>query len=60
MIDDYYHICEELSNNGITALYYYMAGRKAEDSPNLITVNNWGEIYRVITEITSNPDTNNK
>lgn len=43
MIDDYYHICEELSNNGITALYYYMAGRKkAEDSPNLITVNNWG------------------
>lgn len=52
MIDDRYDVCQKLSKNGIITLYYHMAGRKKiRDTKNIITVNNWGEIYRVISKI---------
>ncbi len=49
MIDDRYDVCEELSQRGVFCLYFRMAGRKSvPETENLKTVNNWGEIYRIL------------
>ena len=49
MIDDSYEVCKKLSENGIKTIYFRDKDmKKLEESENLIEVNNWGEIYRVI------------
>ena len=49
MIDDRIDICTAFAENGITALNFYMAGRKMpEESEKLRVVYNWGEVYRAI------------
>lgn len=51
MIDDRYDVCEELSRKGVCCIYFRMAGRKKlEQNDMLIEVNNWGEIYRVLSD----------
>lgn len=52
MIDDNYHICEDLSNNNIKTLYFRTLGRcKCNNNDNLKEVYSWGKIYRYIKEI---------
>lgn len=49
MIDDNYHICKNLSENGIKTLYFHSMNRKhINDDKNVHEVYNWGEIYRYI------------
>lgn len=49
MIDDSYEVCKKLSENGIKTIYFRDKDmKKLEENENLIEVNNWGEIYRVI------------
>lgn len=51
MIDDYAETCKKLSENGIKALYFRDVNMpKLEESKYLLEVNNWGEVYRIITE----------
>ena len=51
MIDDRIDICTAFAENGITALNFYMAGRKMpEESEKLRVVYNWGEVYRAIEQ----------
>ena len=52
MIDDNYHICEEISKEGIIALYFRGAWtKKVEENRTLKQVTNWGEVYRFIHEL---------
>ena len=52
MIDDFSDTCKRFSENGITALYFRDVNmKKLEESETLFEVNNWGEIYRIITEL---------
>ena len=49
MIDDNYHICKNLSNNGIKTLYFHSLGRvHLQNNKNIYEVYNWGEIYRYL------------
>ena len=49
VIDDDEDICYNASLKGITALYFKNnASNKLEDTNNLKTVHNWGEIYKFI------------
>lgn len=49
VIDDDEDICMNASLKGITALYFKNnASNKLEDTNNLKTVHNWGEIYKYI------------
>lgn len=51
MIDDNYHICETLSNENISSIYFHSLGRKhIKESLKLVEVSNWGEVYRYIRE----------
>ena len=52
MIDDNYHICEAMANEGINALYFHSLSRKhIEENDKLKEVSNWGEVYRYIKEL---------
>ena len=52
MIDDNYHICENLSNNDIKVLYFRALGRKQiEENSSLKEVSTWGEVYRYINQM---------
>lgn len=49
MIDDSYHVCKKLSENGIKTIYFRDKDiKKLEPNENVIEVSNWGEIYRII------------
>lgn len=51
MIDDNYHICENIAKNGISVLYFHSMDRKhIRNKKNLTEIYNWGEAYRYITE----------
>ncbi len=55
MIDDYYNICEDLSNQGIFSIYLHLLDRKhITEKSNLKEVSNWGEVYRIIKNLTIN------
>ena len=52
MIDDRYDVCQDLSKLGILCLYFKMAGRKTiPESETLREVHNWGEVYRIISDV---------
>ena len=49
MIDDYYEIVKEISDNKINTLYFRDTNiKKLEENEYLKEVNNWGDIYRYI------------
>lgn len=49
MIDDAYHVCKKLSENGIKTIYFRdKEMKKLEQNEYLKEVSNWGEIYRII------------
>lgn len=49
MIDDAYHVCKKLSENGIKTIYFRdKEMKKLEQNEYLKEVSNWGEIYRTI------------
>ena len=49
MIDDYYEIAKEISDNKINTLYFRDTNiKKLEENEYLKEVNNWGDIYRYI------------
>mgnify|MGYP003303538683 CR=1 FL=1 len=49
IIDDRYDVCKLLSKKGVLSLYFRMAGRKKlKKTENLVEVNNWGDVYRVL------------
>ena len=51
MIDDDWHIIEELAKNKIKTFYFRDTNLKRLKEDNYITeVNNWGEIYRELTK----------
>ena len=57
MIDDAYHICKELSANGIRTIYFRdKEMKKLEQYDKLKEVSNWGEIYRYIKGIERTDD----
>lgn len=50
MIDDDWRIIKKLSENGIKTLYFKDTNLKTlDESENIKEVNNWGDIYRYIT-----------
>lgn len=50
MIDDSPTICENMVENGIKTIYFRgIRGYDLPESPNLIELNNWGEVYRFIS-----------
>lgn len=52
MIDDTAKVCENLSANKIKCLYFRDKNmKKLEENEYLTEVANWGEIYRIITEL---------
>lgn len=52
MIDDTAKVCEKLSANKIKCLYFRDKNmKKLEENEYLTEVANWGEIYRIITEL---------
>ncbi len=49
MIDDRYKICKEISDIGITAIHFNDLNYAIpENCQNIISVNNWGEVYKEI------------
>ena len=49
IIDDSDDICKNAANNNIKAFYFKNnAADKLENNNNIITVNNWGEIYKYL------------
>ena len=51
MIDDNYHICENIAKKGISVLYFRSMDRKhIRNKKNLTEIYSWGEAYRYITE----------
>lgn len=51
MIDDDHKIIKRLAENGIKTLYFRDTGlKKLEENEYIKEVNNWGDIYRVISE----------
>lgn len=54
MIDDNYHICENLNKENIGSIYFQSLGRKRiNENSKLKEATNWGEVYRIITEYIS-------
>ena len=54
MIDDNYRICEAISNENICAIYFQSLNRKhVIENVNLKEVSNWGEIYRIINNLSN-------
>ena len=52
MIDDYYELAKEISDNKIKTLYFRDTNiKKLEENEYLKEVNNWGDIYRYIMNI---------
>lgn len=52
MIDDYYKVCQKLSENRIKVIYFRdKEMKKLEQNEFLKEVSNWGEIYRYIKGI---------
>lgn len=52
MIDDDCHIIQRLADNNIHTLYFRDTNlRKIEGNPYVREVNNWGDIYRAVTEM---------
>lgn len=50
MIDDNYNVCKKLSSSGIKTIYFRdLETKKIEESKYLKEINNWGEIYRYLT-----------
>ena len=45
MIDDNLDVCEYVKN-ACTAIYFKDGPVRSSSSSNIVTVNNWGEIYR--------------
>ena len=55
MIDDYYKICKQTSENKIKTIYFReYPNYELEENEYLKEVHNWGEIYRYIHEIGGN------
>ena len=51
MIDDYYKVCKQTSENKIKTLYFReYPNYELEENEYLKEVHNWGEIYRYIHE----------
>ena len=51
MIDDDYKIIEQISSNKIKTLYFRDTNlKKLEENEYIKEVNNWGDIYRIISE----------
>lgn len=48
MVDDNFHICKKLSENGIKTIYFRDKDMKKLENENVVEVSNWGEIYRII------------
>lgn len=52
MIDDDYRIIEKISSNNIRTLYFRDTNlKKLEETEFIKEVNNWGDVYRYITDI---------
>ena len=52
MIDDDWHIIKKLADNLVKTLYFRDTNlMKLEEGKYIKEVNNWGDIYRAITEI---------
>ena len=51
IIDDSYDVCMEAANKGLYAIYFREKGSKIIKHEKVFDVDNWGEIYRVITEL---------
>ena len=50
IIDDDEQTCLDAAENGITALFFKNnAAHRIDGKPKLVTVNNWGEIYKFLT-----------
>lgn len=54
MVDDSYNVVKELAENGITCLQFITDNNKMVEYSNVVPVYNWGEIYRIISEIDKN------
>ena len=51
MIDDYIDNCRMVAESNIKTIYLKDApSYEAEENPNIITLYNWGEIYRYLKE----------
>lgn len=63
MLDDYYKNIASLSENGITCIYFRGAVLKFGDRPNVIEVDTWGQVPKVIDflekSLAQNSDTEN-
>lgn len=51
MIEDFYDIVDKLSDNGITCLYFKDIVEKSIKKDNVFEVKNWGEVYRIILNL---------
>lgn len=55
MIDDYIENCKMVANSNIKTIYLKDApSYEAEENENIITLYNWGEIYRYFKELKNN------